>query len=117
MSGVGEPLTGPGEFNTPHSVTVGEDDRVYVMDRSNHRIQTFDENGKYLSQWAVPHPNKAVIDAEGVLQVGTWEGVAIFTLDGEGMGKWGDGGHGLCIDSRGDMYTTGVGPVRKFARV
>ena len=50
VSGVGEPLTGPGEFNTPHSVTVGEDDRVYVMDRSNHRIQTFDENGKYLSQ-------------------------------------------------------------------
>jgi hypothetical protein len=52
-------------------VTVGEDDRVYVMSRSNHRIQTFDENGKYLSQWAVPHRNKAVIDAEGVLQVGT----------------------------------------------
>ena len=114
--GVGEPSTGPGEFNTPHSVTVGADNRVYVMDRSNRRIQTFDENGKYLSEWPVPHPNKAVID-DGVLHVGTWEGVAVFTLDGDPIGKWGRGGHGLCIDSRGDVYTTFVGPARKFARV
>ena len=113
---VGEPSTGPGEYNTPHSVTVGADNRVYVMDRSNHRIQTLDENGKYLSEWPVPHPDKAVID-DGVLHVGTWEGVAVFTLDGDPIGKWGQGGHMLCIDPRGDVYTTFVGPARKFARV
>ena len=26
--------------------------RVFVNDRGNHRIQVFDENGKYLDEWS-----------------------------------------------------------------
>ena len=41
----------PGEFDTPHSVTVAPDGRVLVSDRHNHRIQIFDPDGHYLTEW------------------------------------------------------------------
>ena len=44
----------PGYFNTVHGIAVDpQTRRVYVSDRSNHRIQVFDENGKFLDQWDV----------------------------------------------------------------
>src|SRR6185436_17956302 len=36
--------TGPGQFNTPHSIAIDKNRRVYVSDRANNRIQVFDEN-------------------------------------------------------------------------
>ena len=38
----GKKGTGPGEFNTPHSVAVDSKGTVYVSDRENNRIQIFD---------------------------------------------------------------------------
>ena len=121
--------TGPGEFNLPHSVTVGDDDRVYVMDRSNNRIQLFDENGEYLEQWETPSPNQAVVDGS-VMHVASGRGVSILDLNGNPVGEWGERGaepwqfagspHGLCIDSHGDLYVAQVGAedaLNKFARV
>jgi len=43
--------TGPGQFNVPHSIAIGDDGRIYVADRSNNRIQIFDTSGKFLAQW------------------------------------------------------------------
>jgi streptogramin lyase len=43
--------SGPGEFDTPHSVAVAPDGRVLVSDRHNHRIQIFAPDGEYLSEW------------------------------------------------------------------
>ncbi|HVW09093.1 MAG TPA: peptidyl-alpha-hydroxyglycine alpha-amidating lyase family protein [Bryobacteraceae bacterium] len=43
--------TGPGQFNVPHSIAIGDDGRIYVADRSNNRIQIFDTSGKFLDQW------------------------------------------------------------------
>ncbi|MFT3828032.1 MAG: peptidyl-alpha-hydroxyglycine alpha-amidating lyase family protein [Chitinophagaceae bacterium] len=43
--------TGPGEFNLPHSVAIDSQGRVFVADRSNNRIQIFDQDGKFLEQW------------------------------------------------------------------
>ena len=47
----GKPGDGPGEFNLPHGIAIDAQGRVYVVDRSNSRIQVFDLNGKYLDQW------------------------------------------------------------------
>jgi peptidylamidoglycolate lyase len=44
--------TGPGEFDTPHSVVVDSQGRVYVADRGNSRIQVFDANGQFLKSWS-----------------------------------------------------------------
>jgi 6-bladed beta-propeller len=43
--------SGPGEFMLPHSVVIDKNDRVYVGDRENARIQIFDTDGHFLTQW------------------------------------------------------------------
>jgi NHL repeat len=54
-NGTSGPLdTRPGYFNNVHGIAVDPDTRrVFVNDRSNKRIQVFDENGKYLYEWSV----------------------------------------------------------------
>jgi hypothetical protein len=42
----GEPGSGPGQLNTPHSIATDKDGNVFVADRGNRRIQVFDQNGK-----------------------------------------------------------------------
>lgn len=43
--------TAPGQFHTPHTIAVDAQDRVYVGDRENNRIQVFDTNGNFIAQW------------------------------------------------------------------
>jgi hypothetical protein len=52
----GEPGDGPGQFNTPHSIGVDAQGRVYVADRGNRRIQVFDGEGKFLRQITIDVP-------------------------------------------------------------
>jgi streptogramin lyase len=47
----GEPGTDPGQFNIPHNICCDHDGWVYVADRENHRVQVFDGNGKFETQW------------------------------------------------------------------
>ena len=47
----GEPGTDPGEFNIVHNIATDKDGYVYVADRESHRVQVFDRNGKYETQW------------------------------------------------------------------
>jgi hypothetical protein len=51
----GEPGTGPGQFNLVHNICADADGWVYVADRENHRVQVFDGNGKYETQWSNLH--------------------------------------------------------------
>ena len=43
--------TEPGQFNVPHSIAMDSKGRIYVADRSNNRIQIFDQEGKFIDQW------------------------------------------------------------------
>jgi DNA-binding beta-propeller fold protein YncE len=52
----GEPGDQPGQFNTPHSIAVDAQGRVYVADRGNRRIQVFDGDGKLLRQITIDVP-------------------------------------------------------------
>jgi sugar lactone lactonase YvrE len=52
----GEPGSGPGQFNTPHSIAVDAQGQVYVADRGNRRIQVFDGDGKFLRQITIDVP-------------------------------------------------------------
>ena len=47
----GEPGTEPGQFNLPHNICCDDDGWVYVADRESHRVQVFDGNGRYETQW------------------------------------------------------------------
>ena len=40
----------PGQFDQPHSILV-RNGQVLVADRENRRVQIFDLNGKYISEW------------------------------------------------------------------
>jgi hypothetical protein len=52
----GEPGDQPGQFNTPHSIAVDAQGRVYVADRGNRRIQVFDGDGKFIRQFTIDVP-------------------------------------------------------------
>ncbi|MBS0641800.1 MAG: hypothetical protein JSS43_18205, partial [Proteobacteria bacterium] len=47
--------TGPGEFNLPHNIVCDPDGWVYVADREGGRIQVFDGNGKFETEWTNVH--------------------------------------------------------------
>ncbi len=47
----GEPGSGPGQFNLPHSIAVDRSGRVFVADRENSRLQIFSSQGDFLDQW------------------------------------------------------------------
>src|SRR5215475_14143047 len=49
----GERGTGPGDFNTPHSIVIDRQNNLYVADRQNGRIQVFDTEGTFKQEW---HP-------------------------------------------------------------
>jgi NHL repeat len=41
----------PGQFNVPHSIVTDAQGNVYVADRENRRIQVFDNNGAFKTQF------------------------------------------------------------------
>jgi NHL repeat/Beta-propeller repeat len=54
----GEPGTDPGQFNIVHNIATDVDGFVYVADRENHRVQIFNGDGKWETQWNYLHrPN------------------------------------------------------------
>jgi hypothetical protein len=47
----GKKGSGPGEFDTPHSLAMDSKGRLFVADRVNNRIQIFDQDGTFIAQW------------------------------------------------------------------
>jgi DNA-binding beta-propeller fold protein YncE len=56
LKSFGEPGSGPGQFNTPHSIAADAQGNIYVADRGNGRIQVFDGDGKFLRQIKIDVP-------------------------------------------------------------
>jgi sugar lactone lactonase YvrE len=128
----GEPGTDPGQFNIPHNICCDADGWVYVADRENHRVQVFDGDGRYETQWNNMHrPSGLFLDprAHGHFYVGEIGGglgvnvdmpnigprVSIYNAAGEVLARLGDrpaglepgqfiSPHGLAVDSHGDIY-------------
>lgn len=43
--------TGPGQFDIAHSIVIDSKGLLYVADRQNRRIQIFDVDGKFMTEW------------------------------------------------------------------
>lgn len=43
--------TAPGEFRTPHSLAFDSQGRLFVADRGNVRIQIFEQDGTFITEW------------------------------------------------------------------
>jgi hypothetical protein len=129
---------GPSEFNTPHSIAISADRRVFVVDRGHERMQVFDENGKFLDMWPLRSPTwPASIRTLVVNHIITqdqyiWAGdtgtnrILKFDLKGNFIYSWGAPGpqpgrlncpHGLSTDQEGNFYVADCfgGRVQKFA--
>jgi len=130
MRGTPPNETRPYYMNTVHAIVVDKQRRVYISDRANHRIQVFDENGKFLDAWPnTPLPYSLLMtddqflwsasgrtqkftkyDLNGRLQAGTSWGT-FGTIPG---GFWGV--HQFHVDSENNLYTADVhvGRPQKF---
>ena len=64
----GKKGSGPGEFDTPHSLVMDPQGRLLVADRGNSRIQVFDQDGKFLTEWKqFGRPSGIFLDRTGML--------------------------------------------------
>ena len=112
----GEPGTGPGQFNLPHGIATDQNGRVYVADRSNSRVQVFDENGNFLDMWPnINSPFALQVSSDGYLWVadGATNKMLKYDLTGRLMFAFGTYGlepgfnwgiHGFHMDTDGNMY-------------
>lgn len=122
----------PGYFNNVHGLAVDPVTRhVFVNDRGNHRIQVFDENGKFLYSWSLGEEPSDVhliyIGADRTLWAFDRGTSKMLKYDLQGhllyaFGTWGDfpggfwGVHGFSVDQDGNFYVAEVdnGRVQKF---
>lgn len=105
---------GPGEFGLPHNLAVDVDDRVYVTDRDNQRVEVFDDEGGFLSEWTDIGGNSALfMTADQHL----WTGGTLRDLDGKAIARLpgGTGGHGMTESGDGEVFVAQLaGRVQKF---
>ena len=119
----GEPgKEAPGEFHLPHSLWVDRQSQVYVCDRENSRIQVFTAAGKFLSQWRDIHkPTDIYFDATEIAYVSEQRpSISVLEKTGKVLARFetAASGHGLWVDSAGNIYLASVGAKKliKYAR-
>jgi DNA-binding beta-propeller fold protein YncE len=95
--------TEPGQFNIPHTLAIDSQNNVYVGDRENKRIQVFDGEGNFKTQYTNVGAPYAICITPGARQflytsnsnpsVGMENGeIYKMTLDGKVLGKFGTAG-------------------------
>jgi DNA-binding beta-propeller fold protein YncE len=84
LASLGHPGNGPGEFNRPEGLCVDAQDRIYVADSCNHRIQVFGSDGKFLRAYG---------------KAGKGKGELSYPYD-------------ICVDSAGRQYVCEFGNSR-----
>jgi hypothetical protein len=113
---------GPYEFWSVHSVGISRDRRIFVADREHHRMQVFDENGKFLEMWPTGHESAVlthIVTEDDFVWVADWttdrlvkydlSGRYILDIGGTGPqpGQF-DGVHQISVDQEMNLYVTEV---------
>jgi sugar lactone lactonase YvrE len=116
-----------GDFRTPHALAFDSKGRLWVAERGNHRIEIFDQEGKYLesrymygriSGLFIKDDTVYAIDSEsGPLNHANWRnGVRIGPLDADRITAFippferedrvyqGTAGEGVAVDAEGNVY-------------
>lgn len=130
----GTPGTGPGEFHLVHNICADQDGWIYVADRENRRIQVFDSEGRYETQFVnLARPCGLALGrgAEPMLVIGELgphgygniayhapnigPRLSLVSLRGETLARLGEepvgvtagrfiAPHSIAVDSHGDIY-------------
>jgi DNA-binding beta-propeller fold protein YncE len=136
---------GPGEFDQPHDISIGgSQGRVFVADRSNSRVQIFDQDGNFIAAWKqFGRPSAVFVSKDDTFYVsdshsnstvnpGYTRGITIGSAkDGSLRAFIPDpdlaqadvnrisGASGIVADDQGTIYAADVGPhkLRKYVKV
>ena len=129
--------TGDGEFNRAEGLGIDLQDRLYVADSCNHRIQIFSPEGKFLSAYGkagtgrgeMSYPYDVKVDAQGLqfvcefgnsrIQIFDRNHQPVEILGGPGVapGQF-NNPWGMALDSKGSLYVADAmnHRVQKFIR-
>jgi DNA-binding beta-propeller fold protein YncE len=93
LTDIGKRGAGPGEFNLPRDVAIGKDDRLYVVDGGNFRVQIFTRDGQFLKSFGAlgkqfgqfARPKEIATDSSGNVYVvdSAFGNFQIFSPEGE----------------------------------
>ena len=125
---------GRGEFDQPHALAMDSKGRLFVGDRGNNRIQIFDQDFTYITEWSqFSRPSGIVIDRKDNIYVadsesgsvnpphGAWKrGIRIGSAK-DGSIRWfipdpaekppnTSAAEGVAVDRGGNIYGAEVGP-------
>jgi len=122
--------SGNGQFSTPgylgpFGVAVDRSNNVYAADLSNDRVEKFDSNGNYLTQWGslgsangqFVYPQGIALDRSNNVYVADTRNFRVekFDSNGDYLTQWGSYGSGngqfwslvgFAVDSRNNIYVT-----------
>ena len=118
-------LTGPGEFSLPTNVALDKDGNVYVTDTLNWRVEIFDADGNFLSQFGqhcdaigcFERPKGIAVDSDGhiwvvdtnlaLVEIFNREGGLLAYVGGPGrsLGRFNDP-MGIAIDKNNRVFVS-----------
>jgi DNA-binding beta-propeller fold protein YncE len=125
-------LTSPGDFAAPQGIAVDSDNNVYVTDTLNNRVEIFDADGNFITEFGkhgdgpgyFARPKGIAVDGDGHIWVADemQDRLQVFNRDGQlltyiGMGHGEMPGQfksliGVAIDKNNHVYTTEQEPGR-----
>lgn len=128
--------SGPGEFSQPHALAFDSQSRLFVADRTNNRVQLFDQDGNFKEKFCqFSRPSGIYIDKNDNLYVADSESKSVSRnhqdwLRGIRIGSLKDkkvtafipdpspdatgtnAAEGVVVDAKGNVFGAEVGPQR-----
>jgi len=124
-----------GNFSSPEGIAIDSSDNIYIVDKSNNRIQIFDTDGTFIrkietSEMVNMWMYDVAVDSDGTLFVTDTDYDRIVQFDSYGnyVTQWGTVGSedgqfitpwGIALDSTGNIFVVdnGNNRVQKFSKV
>ena len=74
----GEKGSGPGQFDTPHTLAMDSQGRLFIGNRNNNRIDLFTQGGQFIDSWPqFSRPSGVYIDANDTIYVADSESESV----------------------------------------
>jgi tripartite motif-containing protein 71 len=71
------------QLNQPKGLTIDEDNNVYIADEFNNRIQKFDRNGNFITEFGqdrLIHPIDVAVDSQDRVYASDFDEILIYVL-------------------------------------